>query len=68
MARAEENTPMGNVIRTMFPRESLRVLAGNCPFCGQAIDPSSFRDDLSRREFGISGLCQVCQDKTFGDE
>lgn len=25
-----------------------------------------FRDDLSRREYGISGLCQSCQDNTFG--
>jgi hypothetical protein len=24
-----------------------------------------FRDDLSFKEFGISGMCQKCQDKTF---
>jgi len=28
----------------------------------------SFRDDLSRKEFSISGLCQTCQDEVFGTE
>ncbi|MDO8610336.1 MAG: hypothetical protein Q7R95_07335 [bacterium] len=29
------------------------------------IDEWDFRDYLSKKEFRISGLCQVCQDKTF---
>lgn len=40
-----------------------------CMGCLELIDmddPSSFRDDLSRKEFGISGFCQKCQDDTFG--
>lgn len=37
-----------------------------CPFCTKDIDPEKdFRDQLSKREFEISGLCQECQDKTF---
>ena len=32
--------------------------------CGQPIAP--FRDELSRREYTISGLCQACQDSVFG--
>jgi len=32
--------------------------------CGLAI--TTFKDELSKREFAISGLCQVCQDKFFG--
>ena len=27
-----------------------------------------FRDDLSKKEFSISGLCQICQDDVFGTE
>jgi len=27
---------------------------------------TTFKDELSQREFAISGLCQVCQDKFFG--
>ncbi len=50
-----------------FEKEVKEVEAGNCPFCGEKIGPpSDFRDELSRREFLISGLCQKCQDKTFG--
>jgi len=31
--------------------------------CGRPITP--FRDNLSLKEYGISGLCQECQDKIF---
>lgn len=27
-----------------------------------------FRDDLSRKEYTISGMCQQCQDKVFDDQ
>ena len=37
----------------------------NCRFCGNKI--LGFRDVLSRKEFGISELCQECQDKVFVD-
>lgn len=33
--------------------------------CGGPAD--SFRDELSKREYSISGLCQNCQDSIFGD-
>lgn len=32
-----------------------------------AIEPNDFRDALSRKEFGISHMCQECQDLLFGD-
>lgn len=28
----------------------------------------SFTDDLSIKEYGISGMCQSCQNKVFGGE
>jgi hypothetical protein len=28
---------------------------------------TEFKDDLSRREYSISGLCQKCQDRIFGE-
>jgi hypothetical protein len=45
----------------------------SCPFCGKpgtltqlAQEPVFlFRNELSAREYGISGLCQACQDSTF---
>ena len=36
---------------------------GKCMTCeGEAID---FRDELSKREYAISGMCQGCQDSVF---
>ena len=37
--------------------------AGICTFCGSQI--GEFKDDLSRQEWAISGLCQECQDEIF---
>ena len=43
-----------------------KVKLGKCPFCGKDTKANDFRDVLSLREFKISGLCQKCQDETFG--
>ena len=37
-----------------------------CPFCNIHVKHESFRNPKSIREFEISGLCQECQDATFG--
>lgn len=37
-----------------------------CSFCGIPIIESDYRDELSKKEYSISGMCQRCQDKTFG--
>lgn len=37
-----------------------------CVFCHNVINMEDFRDDLSRKEYSISGLCQKCQDDMFG--
>ena len=39
---------------------------GKCLMCGKEIDVSTeFKDNLSIKEYFISGLCQSCQDKAF---
>jgi len=43
-----------------------RVEAGVCATCAGEVGP--FRDDLSRKEYGISGMCQTCQDMLFDFE
>lgn len=51
-----------------FGKEVEAVEAGNCPFCGKVIHPNTeFKDELSLREYKISGICQTCQDKTFSE-
>jgi len=48
-------------------KEQIELVRQNCcPLCGLPIDKDSFRDSLSQKEFEISGICQKCQDKTFG--
>ena len=39
------------------------VDAHKCPTCEQEI--GAFKDELSLREFRISGMCQSCQDGFF---
>jgi hypothetical protein len=38
---------------------------GICTWCKMPID-KPFRDELSKKEYHISGFCQKCQDDTFG--
>jgi hypothetical protein len=45
-----------------------RIEFGRCPFCNKPVDLSEIRDGLSLKEYTISGLCQKCQDKTFGED
>jgi hypothetical protein len=55
------------VAKKMFPIAQDRIDAGKCPLCNAEINGvDEFRDELSIREYGISGMCQSCQDKTFG--
>jgi len=51
-----------------FGKEVDDVEAGNCPLCKKVIHPNSeFRDELSLREYRISGMCQECQDGVFSE-
>lgn len=57
---------MERALEALFPNETKNRREGRCAICGRKVDLASFRDELSRKEFGISGVCQECQDKTFG--
>jgi hypothetical protein len=54
--------PVDNIFPDMYKLKE----AGKCPTCGTIIDQKAFRDRLSVKEYGISGMCQKCQDKVFG--
>lgn len=51
----------------IFPAEKAMREMSICPFCGVGIRESDFRDQLSVKEFRISGLCQRCQNEMFGE-
>lgn len=40
------------------------IRSDKCVSCGK--DAIEFKNDLSRAEYRISGLCQKCQDEVFG--
>ena len=53
-----------NITVKTFGRSRSLAKAGNgCVVCGN--DATEFRDELSRREYGISHMCQKCQDSVF---
>ena len=47
----------------MCPEALERIKNGICVTCEKEI--TGFRDPISLREHGISGLCQDCQDSVF---
>ena len=49
-----------------FAKEVESISQGKCPFCKKEVKSTDFKDELSKREFKISGLCQSCQDSVFG--
>ncbi len=42
-----------------------RLMHGACGQCAHPID--GMKDELSVKEFYIGGMCQSCQDSTFGE-
>ena len=47
---------------------AIRAAEGQCITCGEDIVESNFTDDLSRAEYSISGMCQLCQDGIFDED
>lgn len=51
----------------MLPQPQAKSKAeGVCSKCLTPIQPDEFKDEISRKEFAISGWCQKCQDEIFG--
>ena len=54
------------IVETLFPGTTEKVKNKVCPTCNKPI--TEFKDKLSKKEYGISGMCQECQDKTFNPQ
>ena len=61
----DNNFKKNNLLAAGFTKEVNRVEMGLCPFCGMPIKMEDFKDEISRRESRISGMCQKCQDSIF---
>lgn len=49
----------------LMPDKAKLIRQGKCPSCKRPIWPQAFTDDLSKKEYSISGLCQTCQNSIF---
>lgn len=59
---------MTSLVDILFPAQANLKAEGKCPSCAKVIVMGgAFRDQLSYREFEISGLCQDCQDSVFDE-
>jgi len=53
-------------MNTVFSREITQRIENNkCPTCNSDIIIEDFKDELSVKEYRISGMCQKCQDEVF---
>jgi len=57
------NKPMFQIVPDLVKRIDARV----CVTCPNPILDMDFRDEISIKEYGISGMCQECQDRVFGE-
>lgn len=48
-----------------FGKEVEAVENCNCPMCKETVSWDSFKDEISKREYRISGMCQKCQDSIW---
>ena len=67
----ERSKEMQEVVDNFAKRTFGRTLAEAheqhvCVTCGEFA--CNFRDEISTKEYLISGLCQKCQDKIFGED
>ena len=53
-------------IFNLMPHLADRIMDNRCACC--AFPVTEFSDELSEKEYSISGMCQDCQDKVFGKE
>lgn len=72
MATPTNKSPeIESFITKTFGHDRREVISGNhCvpPPLGCGGPATEFKDDLSRKEYTISGLCQKCQDSIFNQE
>jgi hypothetical protein len=69
MKATTKSPEIADFLNSLLPNDSREVCIseGLCATCdADGIEIQSFRDDLSVKEYQISGMCQKCQDSVFG--
>lgn len=49
-----------------FEQKIAMIKDNKCPLCSERVDKKEFRNEVFKREFEITGLCQSCLDMVFG--
>ena len=61
----EMEATLDGLSERMFGRKRSDAMeTASCVTCGEPA--VGFRNELSEKEYSISGMCQVCQDTVFG--
>ena len=70
MEASYKDSKIDNFIFSMMGRDrTAAIAAGECVTCeSTGNNAESFSDDLSRKEYSMSGMCQSCQDDFFGGD
>lgn len=64
---ASEVIEKEDLAKKLFGRSKKECIeSGECVTCGGAAD--EFEDELSEKEYSISGMCQKCQNSIFGND
>ena len=68
MKANDKSNEIDAMLTSVFGVDRVKTISGGtCVSCdAEGIIATSFRDDISRKEYSISGLCQSCQDDVFG--
>lgn len=68
MQPSDKHPGMNDLINSLAGRDRQSTIsAGHCMTCDKENVVGELRDNLSRKEYTISGMCQTCQDETFND-
>jgi hypothetical protein len=62
MEPSVKSPQMNRFLDRLFDRQN-KIKSNLCTVCDGPV--LSFKDELSRKEYTISGLCQECQDECF---
>jgi len=71
MAKPKESSEevedwLDKMAKKMYDVERTKAIRREiCVDCKSEVDMSNFRDEKSKEEYRISGLCQNCQDEVF---
>ena len=70
---SEKSEAIEDVIQNIFGHNRRELIQNDCCVpppvgCGREGIAEGFRNEISRREYTISGLCQKCQDSIFGED